>query len=185
MAKKIYAVSPKKIYGVTQAKAYGVDLSTAVAATNMLVYTASSWVEWTYNALVTAGAAGMEFTIGDAWCSATIPAGLSVNTNYGILYEIVSNSLSTLGLMTNSDLFTSAWFKLVDVSQAAGYHKLTKTSKSSITTNVFRILQSGSGSDGTKAKIKDIRIFELPVGSQIATDFANDTAATLNTKYPF
>jgi hypothetical protein len=41
------------------------------------------------------------------------------------------------------------------------------------------------GDEGLKIKFKDIRMYELPVGSQIAIDFANDTADVLNAKYPF
>jgi hypothetical protein len=47
------------------------------------------------------------------------------------------------------------------------------------------LIQSSTGDDGLNVKIADIRIFELPSGSQIESDFTNLTADQLAVKYPF
>ena len=45
-------------------------------------------------------------------------------------------------------------------------------------------IESASVTSG-KVNFKDVRIFELPTGSQIESDFTNLTADQLNTLYPF
>ncbi|WP_214659095.1 hypothetical protein [Candidatus Formimonas warabiya] len=146
-------------------------------------YTPSTWVEWSKSSGVVADLTGL-----------TIPADLSVdkeivlgvhmkpNTKYGLLYVLVSNSLASCSSRLYS--LTDSAVYLIDSASPLGNRKNTFTTSASLSSNGnfrWRVNSGGSG----EIKIKDIRVFELPSGSEIETDFTNLTADQLAIKYPF
>ena len=64
-----------------------------------------------------------------------------------------------------------------------GNNKMIFTTQESIATNACSI-SLGSTANGS-IKCKDFRIFKLPIGSIIESDFANLTVDQLAVKYPY
>ena len=152
---------------------------------NEVVYTPSTWAEWTKaSGLAVADASGLEITsdaVNASWN--TLPVNAKVSTKYGILLNVLSNSLSASGLAFPGYLVVTA-FEIVPVG-VTGYVKSVITSKATITINSFGLKPFSVSTSGGKIKVRDIRMFELPAGSQIESDFANLTPDQLNTLYPF
>ena len=109
------------------------------------------------------------------------------STKYGILVTIISNTLSLSRLQIGSNL-TGLFVNLVN-GGVTGNVKTIITTQAAITNKWLQFNQGPLGDDGLKVKIKDIRAFELPTGSQIETDFANATTQAqidaLCQKYPY
>src|SRR5690606_9978384 len=70
---------------------------------------------------------------------------------------------------------------IASIDNGVGNQKAILTTKDSFTTNRIDLKLIGQG----YALIKDIRIFELPAGSEIENDFETMTADELAIKYPF
>lgn len=154
---------------------------------NLLVYNPITWAEWTKTAGVTGDASGLEFTLNNTVAqTATLNnTAFKNSTKYGILYNIVSNSLAiSIVELKNKDL-SDTYPRIANSGSGTGNKNVVFTTKANITNNRF-VLGDGSLVDnGLKVKIKDIRAFELPAGSEIEADFTNLTADQLNAKYPF
>lgn len=152
---------------------------------NELVYNPSTWAEWTKSNVV-GNATGLEFTCVDgAYTITNLATGFKTSTKYGVLLNVVSNSLNLKSIYVDNSVATSLLY-IVTSATTVGNQKFTFTSKATIVSNFFNIQTNNSvGGNGTKAKIKDIRVFELPAGSAIEADFAGFTADQLNNKYPF
>lgn len=146
-------------------------------------YTPSTWAEWTKPVSITGDATGMEITLtGNSYDFASIPTAIKPSTKYGVLVVGVSGDyLNTVGLDSNATCFSTA----LTWQHGVGNKKIVATSKATITANYLAFGNFALGVNGQKAKIKDIRIFELPVGSQIEADFTNLTADQLAAKYTF
>ena len=148
---------------------------------NELVYNRDTWAEWTKTANVVTDTTGIEFTANGSATYTTIPVSIKPLTKYGILFNIVSNSLDKEFYMSES--FTGVPVALSTVQ--TGYRKITVTSQQAISINTFGIRPSTGNAIGAKIKLRDIRIFELPTGSQIESDFNTLTADQLAEKYPY
>lgn len=157
-------------------------LITLTVPTNMLVYNSTTWIEWVKPVGIVGGITGLEWTLDAASAmSAYINTNLKPSTKYGVLINIVSNNTNTYLRMPA----TQGLLNGVNFTTSSGNQKGVDISPSIITSNVITIKNNGFGVSGTKIKIKDFRIFELPVGSQIEWDFSNLTADQLNGLYPF
>ena len=143
-------------------------------------YTPSTWAEWS-SALTTLDITGAEITAtGSILCGKTI----KTSTKYGFLFNVVSNNLSVPGnLFCGGGItypFNSATF-LTSVGQVGNVKGIVISNTGTSGFVQFNV----SGTAGTKIKLKDIRIFELPTGSTIETDFNTMTADQLTAKYLF
>jgi hypothetical protein len=150
---------------------------------NEVKYNPDIWAEWAKGSGVVGDSTGLSFTAdGINLRNATLsPCYFKSNTKYGVLFNMITN--------------TSAWFELDPNNFLGAYLRITGigniknvfTSKSTISTNSIQFLQSATPTNinGMVSKIKDIRIFQLPAGSQIESDFNNLTADQLAVKYPF
>jgi hypothetical protein len=153
---------------------------------NELNYNRDTWEEWTKTVgKVVGDSTGLEFTFSDVSPSATaiLSTGVKNSQKYGLLLNVASNTLSTKRLELSNE-YTGNYITLVGAG-IIGNIKLIFTTQSNITTNQLKILQNAYGDLGLKIKLKDIRIFELPTGSQIETDFNTLTADQLAQKYPY
>jgi hypothetical protein len=151
---------------------------------NLLAYTPSTWTEWNKDVGVVGNSTGLEFTAdGVNYIDATLSTNAKTSTKYGILYNIVSTTL-TGNFSVSSGAGIEA-FVGGSLPKTVGNNKTTMNTNASITNNRFHLFTGIAEPIGNKIKIKDIRIFELPTGSQIDSDFTNRTADELNTKYPF
>lgn len=146
------------------------------APRNLLHYNPTTWAEWTIVRVI-GGSDGIEFqangiATSTAYCDMSIMSG----KKYGFLYAVVSNTIvNAFGL---GDAFN--WGQL---SKTIGNNKYVETAVGS-TNSVIIYTQIAAEPSGNKIKLKDIRVFELPAGSQIEADFTNLTADQLNAKYP-
>jgi hypothetical protein len=153
---------------------------------NELVYNRDTWDEWS-NALggITKSSAGITITFSDAayrYTSLSVP-DIKSTTKYGILYSIKANTLSAKKVVGLYEL-TNDFIDMV-ISGETGNKKLTITTMADITSKIFVIQQNGLGDADLSVLFDAFRMFELPAGSQIETDFANFTADQLDAKYPF
>ena len=147
-------------------------------------YTPATWAEWTKNSLITVDSTGMNYTAdGVTYGTArmTNPPVWKTSQKYGLLYNIVNASGLQLYLDISGPIIGMEQTYLQAV---AGNGKNIFTTAPSISSNSL-IFVSPVSTVGKNIKIKDIRIFELPAGSQIETDFNNLSADELSAKYTF
>lgn len=149
---------------------------------NMITYNTDTWAEWTKDSGIVGDSSGLEFTAnGTGYIYGRYTSKFKNGTKYGMLLNSVNNNLTTQILLENYITDTSV--PIVNPG-VVGNVKTVFTTKSSISINKLSLYIS-SGTLGTKGKIRDIRVFELPAGSQIETDFNTLTANELSLKYPY
>lgn len=151
---------------------------------NELNYTASTWAEWA-KSNAAGDATGLELTSPGSGISAYayLATNLKPSTNYLILYTVVSNTMTSACYIGNTG--SGHVFPTTNLPKTVGAQKIVATSQASFTLNRAQLSNTSSETAGNKLKIKEIRIFELPVGSQIESDATNLTADQLNAKYPY
>jgi hypothetical protein len=152
---------------------------------NEVQYDPETWAEWTKGANVTADNTGMQ-AISDHinYSSVSINTALKASTKYGVLMFVVDKTTSSTIWFDPSGAF--AGIPPTNFNNGTGNRKLTVMSASTITNNKITCgLCAPSDIAGKIIKIKDIRMFELPAGSQIEADFNTLTADQLAVKYPF
>lgn len=151
--------------------------------TNMAVYTASTWAEWTKTAGCTADATGMTLTATSGTnIGGALNTSLATSTKYGILINILSSNL-VVGLRL--EMFLTGGAVVLTSGSTSGSIKNVITTSASLANNIFKLITSSGETTGRVIKVADIRVFALASGSQIETDFTNLTGAALNTKYPY
>lgn len=145
-------------------------------------YTPATWAEWTGVGLSkdTTGITLVADAVNPIFMEMAWVAKPS--TKYGILYNIVSSSLSANTLIGISSM--SAFGNYYITPQSAGNNKFIQSTPSTISLNMYRLAVLPQ-TTGQSVKLKDIRVFELPTGSQIEADFASLTADQLSAKYTF
>jgi len=146
---------------------------------NEAVYTPSTWAEWTKTNSATANATGLEFPVG--YSTGVLNTNFKTSTKYGFLYSVVSSTLAASKFYLDGNPYA---FNFAYLPQTAGNQKIIKTTLATITLNRLYLSRQDDAT-GNTIKLKDIRIFELPAGSQIETDFTNLTADQLNQLYPW
>lgn len=107
---------------------------------------------------------------------ALVPTAIKPSTNYGLLLNVAS--ITGGFIQTSSGAFSSD----VNITSSTGNKKNILASLSTITLNDFKLKLSNNS---TEAVISNIRLYELPPGSQIEADFTNLTANQLNDLYPW
>lgn len=165
---------------------YGVT-ATLTAAVNELTYTPATWVEWVTSASSVSGdETGLTLTGNGTALFAELATTLTDNTKYGLLFEIVENSISNdFGLSATSALVAVSTVLLTSYNYGQlGLKKAILTTKNPITDNKIRFYLSSLNLSGN-VKIKNIRLFELPVNSDIRDKFETLSADALNTYYPY
>lgn len=165
---------------------YGTALNHVVSV-NEIEYTPETWAEWTTSDTNVQGSSeGLTFTSNGTALFAEIDTDLSVSTKYGLLYEIVENTLDEdFGLSTSSAFGTKSIIlngKLQSIG-LTGLQKFVLTSKSSISINKLRFFLSSQNRTGAKITIKNVRLYELPSGSDIEDNFETMSAEALNKLY--
>lgn len=151
--------------------------------TTEIPYMASTWIEWSRSVGVDANSSGLKLTSnGSAYIISMISANFKAITKYGIMFNVVSNSL-TKGFTIDPNVYIGAGKAYTAMS---GNQKQIFTSRSTIAINKFKVTtNSAEEVAGLFVLLKNIQIFELPTGSQIEADFANLTADQLAIKYQF
>ena len=139
-------------------------------------YTPSNWAEWSKSSGVVGDSSGLEFT-GDAtsFKNGTINATIKAATKYGFLYNVVSKSI--IGTVGSNGVISNS------IPTNIGNNKYSSTTV--VSSSVFQFFVFNNEPVGNKIKFKDIRLFELPPGSQIETDFNTLTPDQLSAKYLF
>jgi hypothetical protein len=145
-------------------------------------YNPDTWDGWSGNSAVLKDTSGLEFVAtGTGNVTQAIALNVKHLTKYAIIYEVVSSTI--LGDLTSSGNGGKQPFGLT-MSKNIGFNKIIHITNDTFDTNTFTIY-IGPNIAGQSIKLKDIRIFELPTGSQIEADFTNLTADELAEKYPF
>jgi hypothetical protein len=150
---------------------------------NELQYNLTTYAGWSLDTGIVADSSGINLTVTSAGnYKLDIEmhnTQFKANTKYGILLNVVTNNTgSTIGM---TSYLTGAMETVAGVNVTGNVKKLI-TTRTSITTNEFDLV-SNYMSIGTTIKVKDIRAFELPIGSRIESDFNNLTADELNAIY--
>lgn len=146
-------------------------------------YNPVDWAEWTNRTRVECDETGATFTgNGTDYPNFRISTSLKPSTKYGILVNVLTNQLTDTTLKIGNNLTGTA----ITLANAAitGNRKLSFTTSSSISSNFLQI-EMGIVPNGNVVKIKDVRLYELPTGSQIESDFTNLTADQLALLYPY
>ena len=151
---------------------------------NEVAYNPETWAEWTSLKGVTFDVTGasMYGTSSSGWPQIKRSTSIKTSTKYGVLLSVLSNTW-TEALVMNTNI--TGFYKLIAAAGTTGNIKEIFTSQATISENNFSFMPWSALEEGELIKIKDIRVFELPVGSQIESDFENLTADQLNEKYPF
>lgn len=142
---------------------------------NGINYTPTTWAEWTKTGgMFTSDATGMTIP---SLSYAKIPWTAKVSTKYGILLNTIMSSQEAI--LYIGDQTAGQPFELT-------YETLSGNSKKVITTNaVITDNKFTLWAEDFDVKVKDIRVFELPTGSDIERDFNTLTADQLAAKYLF
>jgi hypothetical protein len=153
---------------------------------NQLVYNKDTWAEWTKSASgVTASATGIKITAdGSGLKYISLNTNMKPNTKYGYLFNVTNNTITTGSnvILTSYQSINSIGMQL---GNKTGHQKFIDISVSTIINNRVRFEVNASTPSGQHIELKDIRVYELPTGSQIETDFNTLTADQLAIKYPF
>lgn len=148
---------------------------------NEIVYTPSTMAEWTIGGAGTTKGNGtihlVQASFNDA---ASIVTGLKSSTNYGLLYSVSGVTLDNNFVVTAAGAISTATI----VPKNLGNCKAVVTTFASIAVNTLPFACVSGNTDGTYIDFGSVRLFELPSGSQIESDFTNLTADQLNTLYP-
>lgn len=149
---------------------------------NGVYYSPSTWAEWSKSAGVVGDATGIDLPT-DSHSIVMTGCSFKPSTNYGILYNVVSSTLTANDFYVFGGGAGYSFPTSVVAPRVVGNNKVVQSTGASITYNEFLFFALGSA--GKSIKLKDIRVLELPTSSQIETDFTNLTADQLNAKYPF
>lgn len=152
---------------------------------NETTYTPSTWAEWSKTGS-TADSTGLEITAdGSSYLGGILAGNFKPSTNYGILMYCVSKTITNnlyFGGISGADAFSSG----ASVPVSVGNFKLVLTTRADLSAGKnFRVTVKNTETAGNKIKLNSLRVFELPTGSQIETDFTNLTADQLSAKYPW
>lgn len=144
-------------------------------------YNPTTWAGWTKSSLVTILDNQLVYTSDGTtdYVYAFLPGlAMKTSTKYGLLYNIAGKTYTGSLAMLDSSALSGG------IPNAVGNNKVILTSPASFPNNRvgFRFYVNTAGNS---IAIKDIRIFELPSGSQIEADFETLTADELAAKYPF
>jgi hypothetical protein len=153
--------------------------------TNELPYDPITWAEWT-TVVGTKTIVGGSLIVENNATNLVIDRmslSLKPSTKYGILCNVPVNT-RVAGTETyfcnGSTAYPFSPDKLIPPG-TTGNFKEVMTSNATITSNQYRIaVLAGNG----RIEIRSVRIFELPVGSELEWRFNNLTADQLNTLYP-
>lgn len=150
---------------------------------NELTYNPDTWAEWEKSTGVVGNSSGLSITYSDDINEGThIPTLLKPSTKYGILQNVTVNTLNT-SIVRISEHTTGTNPVICNAGQTGNF-KTVITTQSVITNNVFGY-SAPKADGGLMVKIKDIRIYELPAGSEIENDFNTLSADELAVKYPW
>lgn len=149
---------------------------------NEIIYNPSIWSDWS-KTNAAGDSTGISFSMVSGQNSKiTIGTNFKTTTKYGLLFKIVSNTMATNSMYAM--FCANVTIPTAIAASETGNKKFMVTTLGTIPWNMFQIDTNSSGGTGS-VKIKDIRVFELPPGSQQETDFTNMTANQLEAKYPF
>lgn len=178
--------TPYETYKESKLNITGIARSVAdlMSLKNETTYNTTTWAEWTKTAGVVGDITGLGLTFSNSiFTSASIPTALKPSAKYGILVNVVSNNIPSK-VLTISNNLTGNYEEWL-TSTSVGNVKKIITTQATISVNIFKFSPNTLGDGGYLLKLKDFRVIELPVGSQIEADFNNLTADQLVVKYPY
>jgi len=150
---------------------------------NGVSYNPETWAEWTTRNNVTFDSTGATITVYDTYSSLGIKTSFKPSTKYLLILDVITNDLTTNIINDNSYVFPDG--TVIVTPGQTGIAKAVMTTKETITKNSFHLKRASNETTPRTIKLKDIRVYELPSGSQIEADATNLTADELNAKYPF
>lgn len=151
---------------------------------NETPYTPATWAEWSKPTGVTGDSTGLTIPAKSSTVDVKIDTTLKSNTKYGALINIASNTLNGAFWFFRSNELGPSWPQTLELSAGSTGNFKHVTTTGTVTNNKFWSFVSSLATSGS-ITIKDVRVFELPAGSQIEADFNTLTADQLATKYPF
>lgn len=149
-------------------------------------YNPTTWAEWEIETQGTfiRDSTGMKMIADGAnFIDVKIPMNFKISTKYGVILNVVEKTtIYQIGFRAGAsqDAFTAQNLSLV-----VGNNKTIFTTNTALTSTLVWFFLREIEPAGNYIKFKDIRIFELPTGSQIEADFTNLTADQLAAKYTF
>lgn len=147
---------------------------------NELDYNPATWEEWTLAANASISN-GLVFAGAGSASTSRLYINAKSNTKYGLLFNVLENSINGAFRMHSS--LTGATEVLFE-GGLTGPFKKTFLTQGVIEDNYIGFNLSSPTTEG-EVKISDIRLFELPPGSEIESDFESLSADELARKYPY
>ncbi len=150
-------------------------------------YTPATYMEWTVvGTNTTKGSSGIHLSDDGFNEMVHMATNLKVNTKYGILFSVLNMQFNSGAFLYDSKEGLSALGGgyMYPQKPVVGNNKYIINTPSTIANNYFGF-RIGGGIPGDYIDFKDIRVFELPAGSQIEADFTNLSADELSAKYTF
>jgi hypothetical protein len=144
---------------------------------NELNYTPETWEEWDGDGIIDKDSSGL--TIGGASKFVYVVPSAKTSTKYGVLLNIVSNDLES-NLMALTSIMSST---VMVRPGELGNKKIVFMSIAEFVNTRFGFYTQSD--EIGNIKLRDIRMFELPAGSEIESDFESLTADELAMKYPY
>jgi len=149
-----------------------------------LNYNRDTWSEWIGITGTTVQNGLLVIENNASWLYPRLTAKFKPNTKYGILLYVKTNTrVASTDVFTGASDYPFAQADRISLTQGqTGFFKKVATTQGNIINNQY---YSGFAPDTGKIEFGDIRIFELPVGSEIESDFNTMAADQLAVKYPY
>jgi len=154
---------------------------------NLAVYNPDTWEEWKFESSSVTEIVNSKLVFNGQSTSKTAELNVQFkeSTKYGFLIKSESNTISEWnGLRIGSNLTGTTLYRIV-LPEFNGISKYVLTTQAEISSfpNTLRLSLAVTAASGSLT-VSQLRIFELPTGSQIDADFTNLTAVQLDAKYP-
>jgi hypothetical protein len=150
---------------------------------NEIVYTPATWSEWagkTAACSVVNGFLAIENNASDV--NISLNTNLKLSTKYGILYNVRTNTrTATTQVIGSNSSYPLRTYQNINAGVTGNFKSVQVSAGSMVSNKFYSYISVNSG----KFEYGNIRVFELPTGSQIEADFDTLTADQLNALYPF
>ena len=150
---------------------------------NELNYTRETWAEWNPKGQATVVNGSLVINNNTALVAPVIQTNFKPSTKYGLLMNVPVNTRETAIGISSSASGTRPFSSTLYIYKGeTGNRKIIATTQADVSKNeyAFSIM-----TDPGRFELKDFRIFELPVGSQIEQDFESMSVDELAVKYPY
>lgn len=151
---------------------------------NELNYTRDTWAEWQNKGSAVVSNKYLVIDNNTSNVGAYLPTNVKPSTKYGILVNVRLNTRTIATTLVNPSAGNYPFNTVLSVKAGQiGNFKSVQTTNTSF--SIGNALNTSILADTGRIEFGDYRLFELPTGSEIETDFNTMTADQLAIKYPY